>query len=84
MGKEDLTCKTDAEIKAAAKAIKEGMDFYEPLKSLQKEYMVRYEKLSNGVQIATYENGTRVVGNMSDRAQSFEGKSLPPFGWTVL
>ena len=84
MGKEDLTCKTDAEIEAAAKAIKEGMDLYEPLKSLQQEYMVRYEKLSDGVQIATYENGTRVVGNMSDRTQSFEGKTLPPFGWTIL
>ena len=76
--------KAAQQIEAAAKAIKEGMDLYEPLKSLQQEYMVRYEKLSDGVQIATYENGTRVVGNMSDRTQSFEGKTLPPFGWTIL
>ena len=83
MGKEDLTCKSDGEIEAAARYIKEGMDIYEPLMALQSEYMVRYDKLQNGLHIATYGNGTRVVGNMSEKEVNFEGQMLPPYGWEI-
>ena len=81
MGDIDLTCE---ELERSVGYIKQGLADYEPLRELQFVYMDRYDILGDGVEMATYENGTRIVGNFSDEVKTFEQHEIEPYGYRVL
>ena len=81
MGDIDLTCE---EMQASVGYIKRGVMDYEPLRDLQFVYMDRYDVLGDGIEVATYENGTRIVGNFSDEVKTFEQHEIEPYGYRVL
>ena len=61
--------------------IAESLKEYAPFADLQLTYMRDYEVLDNGIHIATYDDGTRIVGNYSDTAQDYEGQKLLPYAY---
>lgn len=61
MGDNDLTCKTDAELKASVAKVKEGWDVYSKLSHLQYEFMMEHERIADGVWRTSYANGERVT-----------------------
>ena len=47
-------------------------------------FMDRYDILGNGIEIATYSDGSRIVGNFADEAMTFENISIPAKGYVVM
>lgn len=84
MGEDDLVCYTDADLKRTVSVIKKTLDDYTPIRDLQLCYMHSYEALGNGIEVATYENGTRIVGNFSDNSAIFEDREVSPYGYIVI
>ena len=84
MGEDDLVCYTDEDLKRTVSVIKKTLDDYKPLCHLQLCYMQSYEALEGGIEIASYENGTRIVGNFSDNPALFEGMEIEPYGYAVI
>lgn len=84
MGENDFTCDGDEDMKMSVSLVKTALDDYEPLRHLQLEYMERYDYLGEGLEVATYSDGTRLVGNFSDNVKIFEDKEIEPFGYVML
>ena len=84
MGENDLCCATEEELVWSASKIREAAEEQAALADLQLVYMARYEIREDGIEIATYENGTRIVGNFSDSERVFEGLSIAPFDYAVI
>lgn len=84
MGEKDFTCDGDEDMKMSVSLVKTALDDYEPLRHLQLEYMERYDYLGDGLEVATYSDGTRLVGNFSDNVKIFEDKEIEPFGYVML
>lgn len=81
MGEIDLTCE---QLTASVGHIVRGVADYEPLRDLQFVYMDRYDILGDGIEVATYADGTRIVGNFSDEPRTFEQHEIEPYGHLVL
>ena len=81
MGKEDLTCATDEELRAGVAAIKRGYDDYEKLSDLQFEAMVDHRQLAEHVFMTEYANKAKVVVNYGDLPFDFNGTEIPPNDW---
>ena len=64
--------------------MKEAEEIYKPFADLQTVMMDRYDYLEDGVERATYENGTRVYGNFSDRTVTCDGITLEPWGYRMV
>ena len=47
-------------------------------------FMERYDFLGNGLQKATYSDGSAIVGNFSDAPVTYEGKEIPAWGYVVI
>ena len=84
MGNDDLTTATEEELRHSVCMIRQGAEEFEALSELQLVHLSRYDYLENGIQCATYENGTRVVGNFSTVPASFEGQTIEPYGYLIL
>lgn len=84
MGDIDLVASDNASMNFAAKVIADGLREYEAVRDLQLTYMANYEVLDGGIEVATYCDGTRIVGNFSDSEGSFEGHVIAPYGSLVL
>lgn len=84
MGTTDLIASDNASVDFAAQCIADSIRETQELTDLQCTYMKEYDVLENGIEVATYENGTRIVGNFSDTPASFEGHTLAPWGHLVL
>ncbi len=84
MGKEDLTCATDDELRAGVAAIKRGYDEFEQLADLQFEFMDDHRMLTDSVSLTSYSDGTRVVVNHGAADYSFEGVVVPAGDWVRL
>ncbi len=84
MGDGDLGCGTDEELRQSVLKIREAADEQASLADLQLVYMSRYDVLEDGIEVATYENGTRIVGNFSDTEKIFEGKTVGAYGYVVI
>ena len=84
MGNDDLTAATDEELERSVRMIRTGAEEFEALSDLQLVHMSRYDFFENGIQCATYQNGTRVVGNFSDAQAEFEGNTIEPYGYLIL
>jgi hypothetical protein len=81
MGKEDLTCATDDELRAGVAAIKRAYDEFEPLADLQFAFMDDHRLLAPDVSLTAYSDGTRVVVNHGIRPFTFEGATVPANDW---
>lgn len=66
MGKHDLRCGTDEELRWSVGKIKEGYDLYRRIRHLQYMRMERHEKLSDGVFRTDWSDGTFVIVNYTD------------------
>lgn len=84
MGENDLTCRTDEELRWSVARIKEAADEQLTLADMQLLFMDRYDILGNGIEIATYSDGSRIVGNFADEPVDFEGVSISAKGYAVL
>lgn len=81
MGKEDLVCGTDEELRAGVAAIKCGHDEYRKLSDLQHYFMDDHRLLTKDVSLTAYSNGTRVVVNHGTAPYEYEGKIVPAGDW---
>jgi len=84
MGKEDLTCATDEELKRSVAAIRRGYDEFERLAHLQFEYMTDHRVLTPTVTLTAYANGERVLVNHGDTDFTFEGTRIPAGDWVLI
>ena len=84
MGDVDFVSTDNASMNHAVSLIAASMKEYEALQDLQLVYMRDYQVLENGIEVATYCDGTRMIGNFSDMEQTYEGITLAPFGYSVL
>ncbi len=83
MGEIDLITDTDEDLAFAADRIAEAVREYEALAPLQTVYMSDYI-ISDGIEIASYENGTEIVGNFSDEEKTYCGLSLDPGEYKII
>lgn len=84
MGDTDLVCDTDDALKQSVSAIKRAAEEYAAHADRQLVYMERYDIQDNGLEIASYADGSRVVGNFSDSRLTFEGHTVEPMDYIVL
>ena len=84
MGENDLTCGSGAEIERSVAAIARGLKEYEPFADRQLTYMADYEILDSGLEVATYEDGKKIVGNFSGESQTYEGTTVEPETFLVV
>ncbi len=90
MGEVDLTADTDEALKTTVSVIKNAIEEYESLCDKQLLYITDYEFLTdtdgrdNGIEVARYSDGSRIVGNFNDVECEYEGIRISPFGYAVL
>lgn len=83
MGEIDLVCDTDEQLKENVAKIKQASDEYLLYADLQLSYIKSYE-ISDNVEIVTYENGARMVGNYNQFDVEFEGKLIPAMDFKLF
>ena len=76
MGKSDLGCATDEELRASVAKIKAGWDIYSTVSYLQFEYMDEHAELAPDVFLTTWADGTRLVTNYGSKPYEFEGQTV--------
>ena len=84
MGETDLVCDTDEELRQSVAAIKRALEEYTPLADKQLCFIDRYDVVGDGIEVLTYEDGTRVVGNFGDGVKEFEGHLIEAGDMLVL
>lgn len=84
MGKGDLGCATDAELRQAVAAIKEGADLYARLVRLQYLFIDDHRELAEGVYATRWSDGTELVVNYADGTYALpDGASVAPLDWRL-
>lgn len=83
MGETDLVTDTDEDLAFAADVIAKGAREFEPLADLQTVFMSEYE-YENGLEIASYENGVKIVGNFSDTEREYLGHRIAAGEYAVV
>lgn len=83
MGNEDLGCDTDESLEWSVSKIKEGYDWYQPLKHLQMEFMVGHEILAEGIVCVTYSNGEKIYVNYNQNDSEVKGVRVPAMGYLL-
>lgn len=84
MGEDDLVIDDERSMKASVEAVAKSLREYAPLADKQLVYMERYDVLGNGLECATYEDGSKMVGNFSSEEREFEGRKIPAYEFIVL
>ena len=84
MGETDLICDDEEQLRKSVAAIKRAAEEYAPLADKQLCFIDRYEVVGNGIEVTHYEDGTRVIGNLADTAQSYDGHTLQPGELLIL
>ena len=84
MGKSDLGCATDAELRASVAKIKEGWDVWSKVNHLQFEYMKRHAKVAEDVYLTEWEEGTRLLTNYRKEPFAFEGATIAAEDFLLL
>lgn len=82
MGATDLTADGEKDLKEGVSAIAKACREYAPLADRQLIYMTSYEK-RGALEIATYADGARMIGNFSGRARKFEGETVPAWDFIL-
>ena len=67
MGKGNLTCDTDEDLKTTIKAIKDAEELYNALEPIRYSTMINHKKLADGVFKTEYENGAYTIVNYTDK-----------------
>ena len=84
MGKGDLGCATDDELRRSVAAIKEGADLYARLVRLQYLFIDGHRELAEGVYATRWSDGTEIVVNYADRPYALpDGSAVAPLGWRL-
>ena len=84
MGETDLVCGNDDEMNVSTDDVLRAANEYRAHADRQTVYMTGYDFSEDGLQIATYENGERMIGNFTDTEKNFEGHAVPPMDFIVL
>ena len=84
MGKNDLRCGTDEELRWSVARVKEGADLYAELLPLQYAFMTGHEKLADGVFRTEWSNGWSIVVNYKDEACAAPGGEVEAQGWRLF
>ena len=84
MGKSDLGCATDEELRASVAKIKAGWDIYSTVNNLQFEYMDEHAELAPDVFLTTWADGTRLVTNYGSKPYAFEGRTVAAEDYALL
>ena len=84
MGDIDLVCRTDDELRESVAAIKRAAEEYAPQADRQLVCMDGYDFLENGLQVARYADGSRMVGNYTESPVVYEGHTVPPLDFIVI
>ncbi len=84
MGANDLLAYTDSDLARTVELIRGSTKEFEKLVDKQLLFMERYDKTENGIHVATYSDGSRVVGNFSDTEQTFEGNTIGAFDYILI
>ena len=84
MGEDDFTCDGEEDMKKCVSLIRSALEDHKRLCHLQLEFMDSYDVLGDGLEMATYSDGTRLVGNFSDTAKKYEDKEIEPYGYAIL
>lgn len=66
LGKEDMICDTDEQLKSNVEKIANAYNEYKKLSRLQYEFIEKHIKLENGVYKTTYSDGTSIIVNYND------------------
>ena len=66
LGKEDMICNTDEQLKSNVEKIANAYNEYKKLSRLQYEFIEKHIKLENGVYKTTYSDGTSIIVNYND------------------
>lgn len=77
MGEVDLTAESDEKLAESVSYIAEAAKEYLPRADRQLVFMKEYETCGNGIEVATYEDGCRVVGNFSENDATYDGHTVP-------
>lgn len=81
MGDEDLGCATRDELVSGIAEIKREFEEYKTIRDLQLEVILEHRKLERDVALVTYETGTRLLINRSQKEYSFESILVPPMSF---
>ena len=84
MGKSDLGCSTDEELKASVAKIKAGWDIYAQVNHLQYEFIEDHAEVAPGVWRTGYANGERMYVNYNTAAAEADGVKLEAEGWKLV
>lgn len=84
MGENDLTCSSDEALSYSVSKIREAEKEYAPLADKQFLYIARYDVLDGGIEVCTYEDGSKIVGNFSDKTAIYDNKEIAPYGYIVI
>lgn len=66
LGKEDLECGTEADLRSSVACIKEAYEEYKSRRHLQYEFMVSHRETAPGVYEVTYSDGTVIQVDYND------------------
>ena len=81
MGENDLCCQTDEQLEQSVAWIKEAAEVYAPFAEKQLIFMDSYDILDNGLEIATYADGSILCGNFNDQPVDYQGTIIEPWGY---
>lgn len=84
MGDNDLLCDNDEELRESVAAVKKAADEYALHADRQLVYMKRYDILDNGIEIATYEDGSRMIGNFTNEDIKYESYTVTAMDFIVI
>ena len=77
MGESDLTSDTDENLRESVSYIAEAAKEYVARADRQLVFMKDYQIYENGIEVAIYEDGCRVVGNFSEQDAIYDGHTIP-------
>ena len=85
MGKNDLRCGTDEELRWSVGKIREGAEIYAKLRHLQYAFMTNHERLASGVTRTTWSTGESIVVNDTDASYALpDGTAVPARDWRLI
>ena len=84
MGKSDLGCATDEELRASVAKIKAGWDVYAQVNHLQYEFIEGHDEVASGVWRTTWSNGEKIYVNYNGAPAAADGVTLAAEGWKLV
>ncbi len=83
MGDDDLRLETDEDMARTVNVLKKTVEFYEPLKELQKEKILEHKYLTDDIVRVTYEKGKKIYINYGETAE-VEGVKINSMDYVMV